>query len=87
MKLQDFAGPQAIAIIAGLVEVLKKFGVPSDWCLVGAIAVGIALLELVQLAAYLPDLAPWIEAGLSGLIYGLTATGLYMLGKRWMNKG
>jgi len=86
MNLNDLDGPQLIPVIIGLTEVAKKFKVPSKWCLVLALAVGVGMGLLIEAAYQYPAIGPWVAAGIKGLIYGLSATGLYALGSKWVNK-
>lgn len=86
MNLNEFDGPQIVAIIIGLTEVAKKFKVPPKWCLITAIVVGVAMQLLIEAAFQYPAMGPWIAAVLKGLIYGLSATGLYAVGSRWVKK-
>ncbi|MBI5414897.1 hypothetical protein HZA38_05295 [Candidatus Peregrinibacteria bacterium] len=65
------------AITAGLTEILKSFGVPHKWAPVFAIAIAVAFSLF---SAYRGG-TDMVDAILSGLIIGLTTTGLYKAGK------
>lgn len=86
MNLSEFDGPQAVAIIIGLTEVAKKLGVPPKRCLVAAIGLGLVIQLLIEAAFQYPALGPWLVAGIKGVIWGLTATGLYSVGSNWVQK-
>lgn len=76
-------GISLMALIIGLVEVVKEFGVPRKWCLVAAIVVGVALLELIEASVQFPAIQPWVKAGIEGIVLGLGATGLYIVSKKF----
>ena len=80
----DLNGISLMAIIVGLVEVLKAFGIPSKWCLVISIITGVALGALIEAIFQYPQMGPWLVAVIKGLVLGLSATGLYKAGKRFL---
>lgn len=69
-----------IPIIVGLVELLKGVGLPKKWCPVASVVLGI-----VGGVVYLcpSDVKMGI---ISGLVIGLSASGLYSSGKNMVNK-
>jgi hypothetical protein len=69
-------------VIVGLVEVLKAIGLPSRWAPVAAIGCGIAICAGAALASGSEAGARWFEAGLSGIVAGLAASGLYSGSKK-----
>jgi len=75
------------AVIIGLVEVVKAFAVPKRWCLVASIVIGVLLLEGIEATFQFPFIKPWVLAGVKGVVLGLTATGLYMVSKKFRPAG
>lgn len=69
-----------IPIIVGLVELLKGIGLPKKWCPVASVILGIAG-GIVYLCPN--DLKMGI---ISGLVIGLSASGLYSSGKHMVIK-
>lgn len=80
------AGVPAILIIIGLVEYVKSLGVPSEWCPLVAIGLGVLAGVAKQLMAMYPFIEPWVVAVISGLVVGMAATGLYKVGDSWANR-
>jgi hypothetical protein len=74
-------GFPVLLIVAGLVEFSKKLGAAGNLCIVLAVVYAVALMLLVQLAAAFPLIEPWIKTVITGLIVGLSASGLYDLAK------
>jgi hypothetical protein len=64
-----------VAAVVGLVEVVKKIGLPSRFLPVAAIVLGVGLSMLAVLGN-MAD-ASYAEAAFGGLIAGLSAVGLY----------
>jgi len=71
----------AIALIVGLVEVLKGFGLTKKWQPVVSILFGLAAGVFY---VYPADLKGGI---IIGLMLGLSASGLYSSGKNMLEKG
>lgn len=63
----------AIAIVLGLTELIKQLGVPSRFCQLASLAIGIVIAFLVD--------GITTTSILSGIVYGLSASGLYSGGK------
>ncbi len=80
------AGVPIMALVVGLVEFAKTLGVPTKFAPVLAIVVGCAAGLLVQTMAVYPDIAPWVEYAVVGVVIGMAATGLYRVGSRWIDK-
>ena len=82
----DLFGPLTpvllLAMINGLVEFLKQFGVEGKASLVAAMILGIVLGVVFQLTELYPAVSIWAQVGVYGVLFGLTASGLYDLGKR-----
>lgn len=79
-------GISLLGVVLGAVEILRKFKVPSRWLPIGAVGIGISLGLLAQAMVIYPHIAPWGMAGLRGAVIGLTATGLYAMGMRIVDK-
>lgn len=65
-----------VAITIGIVEVAKQFGVDKRWCPI------IALLSGVLLTVGLSLFETTFTTVVTGLTIGLSASGLYDIGKR-----
>ncbi len=80
------AGVAILPLILGLVEFLKKFGVDGEWSALAAVVMG-SILGGVYYAmeqGLIPEMvAPYIGVAVFGLAFGLSAAGLYDLGKRY----
>ena len=71
-------GIPAMAIIVGLVEFAKKFGLEGNACIALSMGLGVVLGVLYQLSIAVPvDLAGWLSVVVFGLGLGLAASGLY----------
>lgn len=70
-------GVPAAVLVAGLVEMAKRTGLPSRWAGLAAIVIATTLVALVDLAAgdgSVASVAGWL---LAGAVYGFAASGLY----------
>lgn len=88
-KLKELAAVVAplIPVIAGLVEFAKICGLPSEkWAVIGAVIVGVVLTVSIQASILFPAIEPWLLAVLVGVLAGMTATGLYQIGSKWVGK-
>ena len=75
-------GVPLIAVIMALVEWLKKVGLPAQWLPYASMGLGIAMGVLAAVAQKMPTtLQEWLGAITAGLVLGLSASGLYDLGK------
>jgi len=72
-----------IAIIAGIVESAKQFGVNGKASLGLSLGLGVVLGILFELQYMYPDITPWLKVVVGGLVTALAASGLYDLGKRY----
>ena len=61
----------AIAIVVGLTEVVKRFWLDSRFAALVALVIGVGFAFLTQ------GLSTVQSTALDGIIYGLTASGLY----------
>ena len=72
-----------LAMIAGIVEFFKNFGVTGKWSLLLSLGLGIVLAAVFQLQAMFPAVAPWSTLVLYSVLFGMTASGYYDLAKRF----
>lgn len=88
--MSDIFGPLTpllvLAMIAGLVEFAKKLGINGNWSLGLSMALGVMLGLLMQLAEMYPEISPWVRLVVYGILFGLTASGLYDIGKRFLSR-
>lgn len=76
------AGVSVFALVLGIVEAAKRFGVTGNGSFALALALGTALFGLskaIELGLIPPDALPWIEVAVFGLGGSLAITGLYDL--------
>ncbi len=65
------------AIVVGLTELAKKYGLPGKWAPLFSVLLSVGLSILM---AYREN-ADLFDAGTNGLVIGLTAVGLYSAGQ------
>ena len=73
------AGVPLVAVIFGLVEFLKKFGVQGNWLTLASLLIGLVLgfCYKVSEAGMPADFAAWFSTIVFSLALGLVASGLY----------
>jgi hypothetical protein len=90
MEAYALAGIPVLALILGLVEFAKKFGIS------GNVSVGLAMVLGVMFGALVyaneqglmpPEIMVWVNVVVFGLAFGLAAAGMYDLGKRFLIRG
>lgn len=74
-------GAALIPLIAGIVQVAKTAGLPSQLAPLVSLAVGTAAGILISIAAAAPQSPNWATASVLGVTLGLAAAGLYSGGK------
>ena len=80
-------GIPLMVIVLGLVEFAKQLGLQGKASLVLSMFLGILFGVLYQLSVTIPaDMVGWLSAVVYGLALGLSASGLYDLGKRYTAK-
>ena len=79
------SGIPAIAIIVGVVEYFKSLGLPTRYAPLLAMSLGIVTGLVVEAVNTYPTISPWVTAVVSGLAVGMSATGLYKIGSRWLS--
>lgn len=67
-----------IPILVGLVEIAKKVGLSGKYSSILSLLLGIGLSLLLKGLS--------LEAGIQGLVFGLSASGLYSGGKAMVKK-
>ena len=80
-------GAPLLALIIGLVEFAKHLGVTGQWSMVLAMVLGVLFGVLWYVYAQglqVEDFRFWFEAVVAGLVLGLSASGLYDVGKKWL---
>jgi len=73
-------GLPVVAITIGLVEVVKKLGIPTRWCALISIAIGIVLAYIGGGFIFNPEMI------IGGIVIGLTASGFYSGAKATIKK-
>lgn len=74
-----------LAMIAGLTEFAKKFGLSGNGTIIFSMATGVAFGVLYQVMEMYPGVfSTWARVGVYGITFGLAASGLYDVSKRMM---
>jgi hypothetical protein len=71
-----------IAMVAGIVEFLKKFGIEGNGSLIASFVVALVLGVLFQLGDTFPGISVYLPIAVYAILFALTASGLYDLSKR-----
>ncbi len=79
----EIAGFSTILIIAGIVELIKKLGLKGNVLILVSVAIGMVFGAVYRLVDMYPVIQPWVELVYFGLAFGLGASGLYDLTKRF----
>jgi len=82
----SIAGVLILPLILGLVEFFKDYGITGKWSRLFSIVLGIlfgSLWYAIEQGLIPEPLLPWISLVVFGLSFGLSAAGLYDLGKRF----
>ena len=66
-----------MALVFGLVELVKKLGLSGNKLILVSMAMGIAFGVIYQLRTAIPVSAPYIDIGFFGIAVGLAASGFY----------
>jgi len=78
-------GISVIALVLGIVEAAKRWGLAGKWCQVLALVLGtmfVALSQAIQVGIVPAAWVPWIEVVVIGLGGGLAATGVFDLANK-----
>ncbi len=81
--MDSFSSVEIGALVAGLTELVKSYGLPSKYIPLVAIFFGISFSALFAYRAG-ADSSALVDAGLQGLLIGLVTTGLYKGGKSFI---
>lgn len=84
--MEELFGPLTpglvLLMIVSLVEFLKRMGLQGNWSMIASLLLGVGLGVLFQLAEIYPAMAMPYRIAIYGLVMGLSACGLYDVGKR-----
>jgi|DewCreStandDraft_5_1066085.scaffolds.fasta_scaffold28554_1 hypothetical protein len=83
----EIAGVAAVPLIVGVVEVMKRLGLPERWAPVAALGCGVGLMVAGMLVADVPKALQLYERVVVGLGLGLMAAGLYSGGRTVLERG
>lgn len=83
----EFSPGLVIVMVLGLVELCKKLGLEGNKLLLVAMGIGIGLGALGEVVVQFPEVLPWVKIVVYGVLTGLTASGLYDVGKRYIAQG
>ena len=75
-----------ILIIAGIVELIKKLGVQGNKLILISCAVGLVIGVIFKINEMYPAVQPYIEILIYGIAFGLSASGLYDITKKFTAK-
>lgn len=72
-------GIPLILIVFGLVEICKRFGIRGDWLTAASVFLGVLLYVAYSLtqSGSPASVGGWLAVIVTGLAYGLTASGVY----------
>lgn len=79
-------GISIMAVIMGLVQLVKKLGVSGNILILVSVLIGFVIGAVYKLTGMYPQIAPWLELVIFALYMGLGATGLYSVGDRFVEK-
>ena len=88
--MESIAGIAIIPLVLGLVQFAKKLGVNGNGSMVLAVVLGFffsGLMYAGQTGLIPAEALPWVELVVFALAGGLSAAGLYDLGKSWTGNG
>ncbi len=84
MNMQAVAGIEAVVLIFGMVEFLKKFSLRGRALTLASFAVGALVATVYSLPGLLPASAPYVELAVKVAFWGMAASGVYdFINKRW----
>lgn len=81
--MYEIAGISTVLLIAGIVELIKKLNVQGNILIVISVLIGAVFGAIFRLHEMYPAIQPWIELGYFSLAFGLGASGLYDITKRF----
>ncbi len=74
---------ELIAAVVGITEVVKNLGIPAKYCTTIAILLGVVLAIVAE---HTWGHGNYMIAAIRGVIFGTTATGLYSVGDKVIEK-
>jgi len=84
MNLQAIAGIEAVVLIFGMVEFLKKFNVQGRALTMASFLVGALVATVYSLPDFVPGALPYVEVLIKALFWGMAASGIYdFINQRW----
>jgi len=82
----EIAGFSTVLLIAGIVELIKKLGLQGNILILVSVGIGMVFGVVFRVYEMFPVTQQWIELAYFGLAFGLGASGLYDLTKRFTQK-
>jgi len=85
LNLNDLILPvvAVVPVIMGMVEFLKKFGLDGEKLTAASFVVGAVIALMAWAYVAFPATQIYIQGAFIVLVGGMTACGLYDLGKKW----
>ncbi len=84
MELQAIAGIEAVVLIFGMVEFIKKFNLQGHALTLASFVVGALVATVYSLPDFIPNALPYVEVFIKVLFWGMAASGIYdFINKRW----
>ena len=84
MSLQAIAGIEAVVLIFGMVEFIKKFNVQGRALTLASFLVGALVATVYSLPDFIPPALPYVEVFVKVLFWGMAASGIYdFINRRW----
>jgi len=80
----EIAGFSTVLLIAGIVELIKKLGLQGNILVLVSVLIGTIFGVVFRIYDLYPATQHWIELLYFGLAFGLGASGLYDLGKSFV---
>ena len=74
MELQAIAGIEAVVLIFGMVEFIKKFNVRGRALTLASFAVGALVATVYSLPELLPQSLPYVELAVKVVFWGMAAS-------------
>ncbi len=84
MNLQAIAGIEAVVLIFGMVEFIKKFNVQGHALTLASFLVGALVATVYSLPDFIPNVLPYVEVLVKVVFWGMAASGIYdFINQRW----
>lgn len=82
----EIDGISVVLLIVGLVELVKRLGLKGNVLTLVSVIIGVLVGLGFKAYGMFPDVKPWVELAVSGIAFGLAATGLYDLTKNIISR-